>query len=417
MSAKVYTQIAKIQRTIVLLGLTALLLAPIAGCEMMPATPGAATAQSSSDEVPNMGWQTQTQRKDIPTATPQPAQSAKVTVALLLPLSGKNAEMGQAMLNAAQMALVDVGSDNISIVPHDTTGGAAAAAQKAVSGGAQILLGPIFAEDVRVVKPVADAANIPMLAFTTDATLAGGNTYLLSFMPQTQVIRVAQFAASKGYDHFAVLAPTTPYADIVAATMQKSGQKISKIVRYGLSQSDMTTAVKSFIADSKKPNSAGNPSLTFDALVLPIGGEGLSSVAATLDREGVNKNNVKFIGTGLWDDTALASNPALYGGWFAAPEPSARRDFEKRYRDNYGTTPPRLSSLSYDAMALSAVLARATPEGSNPYTREKLTTKRGFAGIDGIFRFNRDNLTDRGLAVLEVQAGRPRVADPAPKSF
>ncbi len=423
MLAPVYTQIHKIKRMFAVLMLASVAFLPLAGCETAPGSYAGSSAApvDNPDNVPNIGWQTQTQRKEAtaptPATTAAPVPAAKITVALLVPLSGKNAEMGLSMMNAAQMALFDVGSDAITLQPQDTSAGAAAAAQKAISGGAKILLGPIFAEDVKAVKPLADQAGIPMLAFTTDWTLAGGNTYLLSFLPQSQVARIAQYTKSQGYNHIAALAPTTPYADIVVSSLQKSGARISKIARYGLSQADMQKTVDSFVSESKIPNSAGKPSLTFDALMLPAGGEGLSSVVAALDKAGVNKANSKFIGTGLWDDTALASNPALYGSWFAAPEPTARRDFEKRYHDNYGSTPPRLSSLSYDAMALASVLARSTPAGENPYTRGNLTAPRGFAGIDGIFRFNNDNLSDRGLAVLEIQAGKPRVIDPAPKNF
>jgi len=124
---------------------------------------------------------------------------------------------------------------------------------------------------------------------------------------------------------------------------------------------------------------------------------------------------MRLIGTGLWDDESLARNPALYGGWFAAPDPALRRDFDRRYLENYGSAPPRLATLAYDATALAAVLSRGTQD--NPYSRQRLTNPRGFAGIDGVFRLRPDGLNDRGLAVLEVQSGRARVIDAAPTAF
>lgn len=192
MHVPVYTQMRKIKRTIAATALVLVMTLPLPGCDTMPGSqPNTAQHVDNPDNVPNIGWQNQTQRKDLPATAAPTAPKVKITAALLLPLSGKNADMGQSMLNAAQMAMMDVGGDNITIMPQDTAGGAANAAQKAISGGAQILLGPIFAEDVKAVKSIADGAGIPMLAFTTDWTLAGGNTYLMGFLPQTQVTRDA----------------------------------------------------------------------------------------------------------------------------------------------------------------------------------------------------------------------------------
>ena len=113
----------------------------------------------------------------------------------------------------------------------------------------------------------------------------------------------------------------------------------------------------------------------------------------------------------------LNNNPALFGGWFSAPDPDMRADFEKRYQENYGAAPLRLSSLAYDATALAAVLARSATDPASVYTPQAITNPRGFAGIDGIFRFRPDGLSERGLAVLELRSGSPKVVDPAPTAF
>lgn len=413
---------------VVLLALLAL-----AGCEggtmggMTSWGAGSWNTGAGSQSVPSVAWQTAGQRKDLNAqtdaavaaapATPVPA--AKRKVALLVPLSGKNEQLGQAMLKAAQMALFDIGGNHIALVPKDsgvTPASAAAAARSAIDDGVDIILGPIFADDVRAVKPVTEAAGKPMIAFTTDWTLAGGNTYVMGFVPQMQVARVASFAAARGNDYFAAFGPRTPYCDIVFDTLKKTGVKVIRTEQYDPAAPNLSPAISSFVEASKMKNSAGAASLSFNALMLPVGGENLASIISMLDLQGVNAKNTRFIGTGLWDDPALMSNPALYGGWFAAPDPQLRRDFEKRYNENYGGTPPRLSSLAYDATALAAVLAGTAGDG-DAYQRSRITGAQGFAGIDGIFRFRADGLAERGLAVLEVQSGRARVIDPAPKSF
>jgi branched-chain amino acid transport system substrate-binding protein len=368
--------------------------------------------------MPNLAWQTGTDRRELSQQSQQfrpglvnAGPVEKVRVALLLPLTGKNTDLGQSMLKAAQMALFDVGSANFVLNPRDTKStpeGAAAAASAAVANGDQLILGPIFADDVKAARPAA--GGLPMIAFTTDWKIAGGNTYIMGFLPFAQVSRVAQFAQSKGIERFGVFAPQTEYCDVVISTLRSSAD-IDKAGRYMPQQTDLTDIVKQFIDESK----TADGTLRYQSLMLPVGGESLRSLMSVFSLNGINNKSVKLVGTGLWDDTSLTRDPALYGGWFAAPDPKLRADFDRRYQENYGATPLRLASLAYDATALAAVLARTSPEA--PYSRGNITNGRGFAGIDGIFRFRGDGLAERGLAVLEIQSGHTRVVDPAPTAF
>lgn len=383
------------------------------------------------NSIPDIAWQTNRQRDELisqnnslknaqqrpslQTVVGAPPQiNRKATVSILLPLSGAKADLGQSMLKAAQMALFDVGSANFELVPRDTkstAAGAEAAARAAANAGNQLILGPVFADDVKAVKPVAASAGIPVVAFTTDWALADSNTYIMGFLPFIQVARVTAYAQSKGLDRFAAFAPQTDYADVVISTLQRSASGNVKVGRYAPQQSDLSDIVKDFVETSKEGNG-----LAFDALMLPVGGESLKSLVSVFDLHGVTAGTTRFIGTGLWDDPALSSDPALFGSWFAAPDPALRRDFERRYQDNYGSAPLRLASLAYDATALAAVLSRTSTD-DDIYSRRQMTNPRGFAGIDGIFRFRGDGLAERGLAVLELRSGSARVIDPAPTAF
>lgn len=360
--------------------------------------------------------------KIFDSAIPSQQQTAmadgRIKVALLLPLSGQHSQLGQAMLKASQLALFDVGSENFELMPRDTgdtPDQAARAAQSAIENGADLILGPIFAEHLKTVKPVAVARNIPVISYSTDWTLSGNNTYIMGFMPFTQVARVAGYAHSQGYTRFAVYGPQTEYNDVVTRTLQHAtgrlGGRVVAVSRFSPQQPDIGDLVKDFVATHK----TGENSYTFDALMLPMGGETLRLVANMFDYEGLTPEQVRFIGTGLWDDPSLAKTTPLYGGWFAAPDPSLRRDFERRYKSNYGEEAMRLSTLAYDSTALAAVLARVSPQ--DPYNRANMTNPRGFAGIDGIFRFRPDGLVERGLAILELKDGKIRVVDPAPTAF
>src|ERR1700746_3012017 len=99
---------------------------------------------------------------------PPPSAGGPVKVAVLLPLSGANAELGKAMLEAAQMALFTTGNDRLTLVARDTSGtpdGAANAARAAIAEGAQLILGPLLAAEVDAVKPVSGEAKINVIAF------------------------------------------------------------------------------------------------------------------------------------------------------------------------------------------------------------------------------------------------------------
>jgi ABC-type branched-subunit amino acid transport system substrate-binding protein len=374
-----------------------------------------ASTGTASESLPDIGWQNETQRQEqtvasAPSLVKLPPQR-KATVVLLLPLTGKKADLGQAMLKAAQMALFDVGSTNFELIPkdtHSTKEGAMAAAQSLLTTQVDLVLGPIFAEDLKAIKPILAASNIPVISFSTDWAQADNKTYIMGFLPFPQVARVAKYAMDKGYLKFAVYAPQTEYCDVVIRTLQSTGANIVSTGRYAASQPDLTASVKDFIRTSHD---------NYNVLMLPVGGESLRSLVSVFDVNGLKQNAIKFIGTGLWDDTAVMNNPSLYGGWFAAPDPALRADFEKRYQENYGVAPLRLVSLAYDATALASILAHSHDGAGTPYDRDSLTNPRGFAGIDGIFRFRSDSLAERGLAVLEVHAGKARVIDPAPTAF
>ena len=344
------------------------------------------------------------------TAPPLPA-GTKLKVALLLPLSGPNASFGGGMLDAAQMALFDVADDRLELAPQDTKGtpeGAADAARTALTDGAKLIIGPLLAAEVEAVKPLAQAANVPVLAFSTSTQLAGDGTWLIGFLPKAEIDRVVDFAHAKGASRFAALAPRTPYGEITVDALrdaaQRDGANVARIEFFDPAGPQLTQTVQKFAATNTG----------MDALLLPEGGTRLKTLAPLLPYYKIEPDKVHFLGTGLWDEPGTGSEPALVGGWYAAPTPGARADFEKRFNDVYHRAPPRLATLAYDATALAAVLAHS---GAGDFSAAAITNPSGFAGVDGIFRLLPDGLVQRGLAVIEVHKDGNTVIDPAPETF
>ncbi|HET7594341.1 MAG TPA: penicillin-binding protein activator [Stellaceae bacterium] len=409
-----------------------------------------ALAACQGETIPGRPEQAQATRPPIQPGPETPVTQAplpspggpggKVRVALLLPLSGQNAALGNAMLDAAQMALYDVADEKLELRPHDTQGSAdaaAAAARAAINEGARLIIGPLLAAEVEAVKPVARAANVPVVAFSTATQLAGDGTYLMGFLPRQEIERVVAFAHSRGVNRFAVIAPSTAYGEVAVealrAATQAEGATLERVEMYDPGVQDLTPSVQHLVGATMDPvarqkllskqSAAGNAAaaeqpdivIPFDAVLIPEGGTRLKSVAPLLPYYDVDPEKVHFLGTGLWDEPGLGTEPALTGGWYAAPPPGARADFDQRFREVYRRPPPRLATLAYDATALAAVLARNS--NGPDFSPAALTNPSGFAGVDGIFRLRTDGLIQRGLAVLEVHRNGNTVVSPAPTTF
>lgn len=335
----------------------------------------------------------------------------KVTVAVLLPLTGGNAAIGADMLNAAQQALLELGGPNLAITPKDTGGtaeGAKAAAAEAIADGAKLIVGPLTAPEIDAVRPLAQAASVNMIAFSNVAAVAGNGVYLIGFLPSQEITRVVGFAFSTGAAHFGVLAPSNPYGQLSVAALQaaatKYGASVDASESFAPDESDLTAAVQ-------RLTNNGAPSFT--AVLLPEGDQQLKDVALQLATQKIAPPQFRLLGTGLWDAPGLGSEPALIGGWYASPPTEARTGFEQRFAQIYGHRPQRLASLAYDAVGVAAVLDRSNSD----FSAASLTNPSGFAGTNGVFRFLADGTNERGLAVVEVEAAGVSVVSPAPQSF
>lgn len=357
-----------------------------------------------------------------------PAKSShqgEVRAALLLPLSGPQGAIGQALSNAAQLALFEISDAKFNLIPLDTKGtaeGAAAAAQTAMTQGADIVLGPVFSYEVKAVAPVLRDQAIPLLAYTTDRSVAGSGVYALGFLPGPQVARVLAHAREQGLRRIGVLARSDDYGRAVADAAKEAtalqGLELVAVEYYDPAATDFTQVVKRFSA-RKGISSKGVTGSAYDAVLLPDDGVRLRNIASLLSyymSEG-GAQVPRLLGTLLWDDPKLASEPALAGGWYPAPPAAAHMEFEQRYAKAFGALPPRLSGLAgiaYDSTALAAALAR---NGTGDYGSARLQSPSGFAGVDGIFRLGANGIAERGLTIKEIAPTGSREVGAAPSSF
>jgi branched-chain amino acid transport system substrate-binding protein len=351
----------------------------------------------------------------VPAARPPPPIPNGVRVGLILPMSagGNAGAAAQAMRNAADMAIAEFNGPNIQLLAKDdagTTAGAQAAAQQAIDQGAEILLGPLFAHSVAAARQAVSSRGVPIIAFSTDASVAAPGVYLLSFLPETEVDRIVSYAASQGKRSLIALLPSNAYGSVVEAefkqTVARRGGRVAALEHYAEGRSKIDEAVR---VVASAVNGA-------DALFMPDSGEPVGDAVSAFMTAGVNLRRLTPFGTQLWDDPRIFANPALEGGWYPAPDPTGFRAFAGRYRGRYGQEPPRPAALTYDAVALVAALAK-TQAPAQRFSADTLTNPSGFAGIDGVFRFRRDGTNQRGLAIMRVTPNGGEIIAPAPRTF
>ncbi len=277
--------------------------------------------------------------------------------------------------------------------------GAAQAAQTLIGAGAQLVLGPVYANDVRQAAGVAKAAGKPIIAFSTDASVAAANVYLLSFLIEGYVDRIVDFANSRGKKAFVVMAPQNDYGNIALAEFQQRAGRLNTpvvaIARYAPGHPQNAAQEISGVAGQ------------IDALFIPEQADGMPGVAEALSSNGIK---TQLLGTGVWNDARVLRLPQLQGAWFSAPDNSGFNALAQRYKSKFNADPVRLATLSYDAVTLAGALARSPDR----FSQRALTNVSGFNGADGVFRFRADGVNERGLAVMEIDNNAAVVISPAP---
>lgn len=340
--------------------------------------------------------------------------NGQVKVGLLLPLSatGNAAVAAQSMKNSAEMAMAEFNAPNVQLLVKDDTGtapGAQLAAQQAIDEGAEIILGPLFAHSVGAAAQLTRQRGVPIIAFSTDTNVAASGVYLLSFLPESDVDRIVDYAMANGKHSFAALVPENAYGSVVDGEFRqvvgRKGGRVVALEHYAADKADLQDPAKRIAAAAHEA----------DAIFLPDGADALPSVVQALSANGVDPHRVQLIGTGVWDDSRVANDAVLQGAWFAAPDSAGFRNFSARYHHRFGQDPVRTATLAYDAVSLVAALVKT--QGAQRFSAEVLTNPSGFSGVDGIFRFRPDGTNQRGLAVLRVTASGTQVVSPAPHAF
>jgi ABC-type branched-subunit amino acid transport system substrate-binding protein len=337
-----------------------------------------------------------------------PTDTLRNRVALLVPMTGANAGVGQSIANATTLALLDSRTEKVRITTYDTNTGAAAAASRALADGNQLILGPLMADDVRAVSPLARKASVPVISFSNDISVAGNGTFLMGYSPTQSIDRVVSFAKGKGLTRFSAMIPRGVYGErsgnALLRSVEGAGGTVVSMQTFDRTPASIAAAVQ------KLPSGDA-----YDAILIADSGRAAIQIAPMLRKRGTT--SARILGTELWNtESALAGNEAVKGAWFASVSDILYRQLATKYRARFGTTPFRLSSLGYDSVLLTVRISQDWKPGT-PFPVRRLADPGGFAGIDGAFRFGANGVAERALEVSQVNAGSFAVVDAAPRTF
>jgi ABC-type branched-subunit amino acid transport system substrate-binding protein len=350
---------------------------------------------------------------------PPSGDGGSVQVALLIPSGSGQAQdelFGQNLENAARLAMADLSGVTIDLRVYRTGGSpaqASALAKQAVNEGAQVILGPFYSEEANAAAVAVSGTGVNVLAFSNNASIAGGNLFVLGPTFDNTARRLASYAVRNGKNKVLIVHDRNVAGEAGKSAIERgvanAGGSVVGVSSYEFSQNGIMQAA-SGIVQTVRSSGATAIFLTADSAgALPL-------VSQLLVENGVDKAATQFIGLTRWDiPPATVGLPSVQGGWFAMPDPGLFAQFQSRYQSAYGSAPAPVAGLAYDGIAAIGALARQGK--GKALTRDALTQSAGFAGVSGIFRFLSNGTNERGLAIAQIRNNQVVVIDPAPRSF
>lgn len=331
-------------------------------------------------------------------------------VAMLLPLSGNVANMGQSMKNAATMAIGDIGNNNLVVQFYDTKGtssGARVAVENAINADSDLILGPLLSDEVLAISNEAKNKDIPVISFSTSPAVLQEGIYTLGLLNNDQIGRMVKYASSQGRKNLSAVLPDnqsgTNMFRSVMKNARENGVNVVKVGFYAPDSMDFTSLVTAMKTGG----------VDFDALLIPETGNRLKAISSMFSYYDVAAPDVLFMGTSVWDSSNLSKETELYGAVYPVMSLQNQESFAQKYNELFDEKPSGLSIYAYDAVALASSLATKDRD----YINENIVRPDGYVGMSGTFRIFADGQNEHALDVVKVTASGRKVVEEAPSQF
>jgi len=345
-----------------------------------------------------------------PTAAPVTIGSGPVRIAVLLPLSatGAEGERARSALDAMTLAASDLGGDALTVSVRDTGGAQGhtrSLATDEVGKRAAVVIGPSDAAGAAELSAIKGQKRPPFLTLASSGG-QGPGTYALPLSEADSAAAALVAAIGEGKRHVALLigegAAAAEVEKRLSAAVLKNGGVIEARARYRNTPESIAAAVKAVADAESRP----------EVIVIANGSEPAAPLAAALSAAKLKPG--LLIGTSAWTQADIASG-SVEGALIASVDRSEMSPMVERFRQAYGREPQLLEAFAYDAMALSAGLARAAGEAG--FALQNLTNPQGFRSTTGVFRLMPDGSVQRLLALHRVTKGKLKRVGEAQPSF
>ena len=344
-------------------------------------------------------------------------------IGVLLPLSGKFKDTGQSFLKAIQLALFDIGNENIKIYPKDSKANALDAylsAKEFEELGIKIVIGPIFYESLESLNEIN---NITFISLTNKTQNIPKNTIAFGININSQIDALKKYFDEIKVSKTLFLSPKSQFtnqAEIIInselkfykvfsynTSAKKITGEIEKLTNYQERKKDLERRIKILeksdlykhkqeLEELEQKHTLGK--VNFDSVFVIDFGERLKSVLTSFMFSDVSGKDVNFFTLNQWFDETFFNENALQNLHFPAIDFDNLKKFKKKYLDIFEEEPSQVSILAYDALGL---IYYCWFNNGFQFKPDQLYNKNGFKGLHGNFVI-KDNSSKQELKIYKV---------------
>ncbi|MDA8851243.1 ABC transporter substrate-binding protein [Candidatus Pelagibacter sp.] len=351
----------------------------------------------------------------------------KIKIGLLLPLTGKNSEIGQSIIKSTRLAINKINNASIEIIPKDTQSNPATtlrAAKELANSGIKIVIGPVFNESLIYLDELSE---VTFLALTNKNDNFSKNIINAGINATSQLNAIKKFIELNEIKKTIFLTPDVSFKNEIEKAISNSKIKIlenyiyntdptkltkqiEKITRYSVRKQNLEDEInrlekseqnnkERLIERLKKKDTLG--SVKFDSVVISDFDESLKSVTTSLLYTDISPKEKYFITLNQWFDESLLKEISLQPLYFPSANKSNYDEFSNEYFEKYNQYPNQLSFLSYDLVGLVYYLIL---QNNSVLDKKMFKKKNLFKGKVGIFEI-KNNKINHILNFYKVEDG------------
>jgi ABC-type branched-subunit amino acid transport system substrate-binding protein len=339
----------------------------------------------------------------------------EIKIGLLVPLSGKQSDIGKSIMQSVRLAINKIDNPNIKILPKDTKNDPVktlAAAKELELEGVKIVIGPIFNNNLIYLDELKEMI---FLSLTNKNINNPKNVISAGINASSQIKTIMKFKEMNNINKTIFLIPNSNFQGEVEEAISQSKIKlkhvhiyetnpmkltkqIEKITMYQIRKQNLIDEIKRLensneknkewkINNLKKRDTLGG--INFDSVIVSDFEEGLKSVFTSLLYTDVSPQRIYYITLNQWFDESFLKEESLQPLYFPSINKENYDEFIDNYKRIYNEYPNQLSFLSYDLMGLVYYLVYQNEFKID----EKIFFKKNqFKGKVGIFEINKNRI-------------------------